>query len=262
MKQEKVFYENEKQRISAALHTPDASTEKCIILVHGFTGDKDTEGSSDIYPRLADALAKKGFACLRFDCRGSGESDGRFEDMTIAGETSDLRVSIGYVKHRGFNKIGVLGSSHGGCITLLGYENNIDCLVLWYPVIFPKETQGFEFMKENEAKLNRDGKIFYKERNGKKFHIGKQMYIDRKNAEPFSKIKDIRCAILIVTGDKDSRVDKSQSERAFAAAKEPKSLEIIHGADHCFRNPDDTPNQDYMNKAIDMTVRFFVNHLK
>src|SRR3989344_5175207 len=149
MPAKKLSYENEGQRIAATLHTPRAKTKACVILVHGFSGDKDTEGSSDSFPVLAKALAERGFAVLRFDCRGSGESEGRFEETTLTREVSDLKRSIAFDKEQGFEHIGVTGASLGGAVALLGYDNSVECLALWFPGLFLMETRVGLFMNEH-----------------------------------------------------------------------------------------------------------------
>lgn len=45
-------------------------------------------------------------------------------------------------------------------------------------------------------------------------------------------IRGLRVPVLIIAGDRDSIIPASNSERLFAAANEPKRLEIVAGADH------------------------------
>ena len=45
-------------------------------------------------------------------------------------------------------------------------------------------------------------------------------------------IRNLRVPVLIIAGDRDSIIPASNSERLFAAANEPKRLEMIAGADH------------------------------
>lgn len=42
-----------------------------------------------LFVRMAEALAQAGYVSLRFDFRGSGNSDGDLADMTLAGELDD-----------------------------------------------------------------------------------------------------------------------------------------------------------------------------
>ena len=92
MKEEKIYFKNEGQEIEGILHLPDKPTQSLVILVHGFTGSKD--GPDGIYIKLAEKLASKGFAVLRFNFRFTTEDWNQFHNMTINGETSDLKVII------------------------------------------------------------------------------------------------------------------------------------------------------------------------
>ena len=66
------------------VNIPDEGSRfPAIINVHGFTGNKS--GYKNIYTHTARFLAENGFASVRFDLYGNGESDGEFEDMTFTG---------------------------------------------------------------------------------------------------------------------------------------------------------------------------------
>ncbi|MFC2142837.1 alpha/beta hydrolase family protein [Candidatus Aenigmatarchaeota archaeon] len=261
MSQEKIFIENHGQKLAAVMHVPVDPTKVGIILVHGFTSSKREE-AGDKYARLADALCNKGFLVLRFDFRGHGESEGLFEDTSLSSESSDLNKMISFLKENGIEKIGVVGCSLGGFVTLLTYHNNMDCVVLWYPAIFLKESDIFKEMKSREKELEKDGKLFARQLEGKKYYIGKQMWEEWNSIDVFSKVKDVKCPILFLTGNKDVNVDPSQSEKAFAVASEPKRLEIIDGAAHAWRDEDWNLVEGYFLHATKLTVDWFVEWLK
>jgi len=50
--------------------------------------------------------------------------------------------------------------------------------------------------------------------------------------ETVRKLPEIRVPILILHGDQDEVVPLEQAERLYAAANEPKTLHVIHGARH------------------------------
>jgi pimeloyl-ACP methyl ester carboxylesterase len=71
------------------------------------------------YLVLADALARKGIAVLRYDKRGIGKSTGDFAGATTEDFSADADAALAYLKGRKEilrEKVGVVGHSEGGLI--------------------------------------------------------------------------------------------------------------------------------------------------
>lgn len=97
------------------LHRPDPQGKRvpAVILFHGYSANK----SNGWFVELARRLEERGFACLRFDFMGSGDSDGRFEEMSIETEISDGLSILRYAHSLACvdeNRIGLAGVSFGG----------------------------------------------------------------------------------------------------------------------------------------------------
>ena len=93
----------------------DGTRFPAIVNVHGFTGNKS--GYKSIYTHTARFLSEHGFASVRFDLYGNGESDGEFEDMTFTGILHDIEDIINWTKTQDFanpDKIILSGQSMGG----------------------------------------------------------------------------------------------------------------------------------------------------
>lgn len=73
--------------IRGILHTPEHQKNKSqdqipgLVLCHGFTGNKI--GLHRLFVKAARYFSHLGFAVLRFDFSGCGDSDGNYEDITI-----------------------------------------------------------------------------------------------------------------------------------------------------------------------------------
>ena len=92
----------------------DGTRFPAIVNVHGFTGNKS--GYKSIYTHTARFLSEHGFASVRFDLYGNGESDGEFEDMTFTGILHDIEDIINWTKTQDFanpDKIILSGQSMG-----------------------------------------------------------------------------------------------------------------------------------------------------
>ncbi len=108
--------DGEQGKLQAVLSMPrDGAQDSvpCAVLMHGFMGKKD----SRMFELIADSLAAHGVASLRFDFQGHGESEGRFEDMTVPGEVVDALMVIRYLRAQPWvGDIVIAGHSQGGVV--------------------------------------------------------------------------------------------------------------------------------------------------
>jgi esterase/lipase len=118
-------------------------------MAHGFTGDKSEWGRFD---KTAEVLNKSGYNVLAFDFSGSGESDD--DSLTVDKQVDDLNCAINYVLDKGFKRIGLLGLSLGGFVSLKVYsaEKSIKTMVLWAPVTDKKENYAEKKFNQEELK--------------------------------------------------------------------------------------------------------------
>lgn len=88
-----------------------------------------------IWTRWARHLASRGVDALRLDYRGTGESTGRFEDVTLQRWEEDLRVGVEYLRRE---RPGVPVVLHGlrlGALlaSRVFQSGEVDGLLLWEP---------------------------------------------------------------------------------------------------------------------------------
>jgi len=90
----------ENQQIVGILHLPrERRKVPLVILMRGWSANKlGTWGA--FFVKAAREFSKNGFAVLRFDFRGSGDSEGRFEDQTITSMLKDLDAVITQVSEK------------------------------------------------------------------------------------------------------------------------------------------------------------------
>src|SRR6185369_9519826 len=88
--EESVEFKNRRgQRLCGILHRPDDDPKAAAILCHGMGSNKESEK----FILLGRELASRGALALRFDLAGSGESEGRFEEVTYSGEAEDIAAA-------------------------------------------------------------------------------------------------------------------------------------------------------------------------
>ena len=109
-------FANEGQQIAGTLHLPNGvGPHPGVLLCHGFTGMRLE--AHFLFVKMSRALERAGFASLRFDFRGSGESEGEFREMTVETEVSDALKAVDVfceVPEVDGGRIGVIGLSLGG----------------------------------------------------------------------------------------------------------------------------------------------------
>lgn len=103
-----------------------------VVLVTG-SGPQDRDESLNGHKPflvLADYLARKGIASLRYDERGVGKSGGDFATATTQDFLADAAEGVQFLRaqqHVDSNKVGVIGHSEGGLIaTLLSVDERIN----------------------------------------------------------------------------------------------------------------------------------------
>jgi hypothetical protein len=144
-----VTFENEGGTVVGTLAMPTHVRGRvpAVLVLHGFTGNRDElpiVGTDEfMYTRTARVLGEAGIASLRIDFRGSGESDGTFDETTFTGQISDALAAVDYLdRHRRVDDIGVLGLSQGGLVgsATAAADHRVSSLVLWSPVASPVDT--------------------------------------------------------------------------------------------------------------------------
>ncbi|WP_353641892.1 alpha/beta hydrolase [Mesorhizobium sp. WSM2239] len=132
------------QKVIGTLALPDGVTAPpAVLLLHGFTGSRDEleipSEKEGIFERAARMWADKGIASLRIDFRGSGESEGKFEDTTLDGQIKDALAALDFLAAGGEvdkDRIALVGWSMGGAVAsaVAGRtEHELTSVSLWAP---------------------------------------------------------------------------------------------------------------------------------
>lgn len=145
-----VQFRNKGQTIRATLTKPEAEgTYPIVIIFHGFSGQRHempVVGTDEaLFQRTARVLAEQGYASLRIDFLGSGESAGEWADTTFSGQISDALAAVDYVcALDGIDpsRVAVLGLSQGGLVaaSTAGRDRRVASAILWSAVASPTST--------------------------------------------------------------------------------------------------------------------------
>ena len=136
MPESPIAFKSEGQQIVGIFHVPDTGKGPfpAVLFLHGFTGSK--QEAHRMFVTTARRLAERGIVSLRFDFRGSGDSQGSFAEATLGGEVADARTALAYLRARpevDSKRTALLGMSMGGLVAsyVLGSDATIQHAVLW-----------------------------------------------------------------------------------------------------------------------------------
>ena len=207
----------------------------CVILSHGLLSSKE----SAKYLALSDALGAKGIASCRFDYHGCGESDGKIEETTLTERLANLESVAALVFENPSidgARIGLLGSSFGGCTSLLkaARDRRIGCVSLWATPyrLGSKEgpsPEGIDF-REN-------------------------LYADFARYDLLAEARKVRCG-LVIHGEADEVVPPEEGAAIYENLDDPKAFELIKGGDHTFSRAAD--RERAISLSLDWLGRFLL----
>lgn len=137
MTEETFFLRHDGERILAFLHRPDGSRKGGVVLCAPLAEEK--LWSHRVFVSFARELAKLGYAVLRFDHRGEGDSDRTFEASDLTTRVEDTTAAIEELKRRatGLQQVTLVGLRLGASVAALAAaeRDDVERLVLWDPVV-------------------------------------------------------------------------------------------------------------------------------
>jgi len=140
------YFGHEEQGIFGMLHEPVGTPNgRGFVLCYPFAEER--LWVHRVYVNLSALLAGMGYAVLRFDFTGHGDSDGDFEDATVETRLEDIRQATLALREKAElpRGVGLLGLRFGATLAALAADRDPDCrmLALWEPIL-----DGSAYMQE------------------------------------------------------------------------------------------------------------------
>jgi dipeptidyl aminopeptidase/acylaminoacyl peptidase len=211
-----------------------------VVVLHGWA-EAFVPGAPRV-ERLARRIAESGYVALALSMRGWPKSEGR--DDCGSEQPDDIAKAVDWLASLpGVNadRIGAVGLSQGGQVALLAAarSNRIRAVVAYYPVTDIREW--------GSTTTNQDIR---------------NSYIPRvcgygTSRSPTSVAEKISAAVLLIHGDRDTRVPTEQSilmQQALKKANRTVELQFIAGAGHGF-------NSTQSEQAWALTTKFLDTYL-
>jgi uncharacterized protein len=270
VKEEKVTFQVNGQTVVGTLALPEGGPAPVVLLFHGFTGNRDelpvANTKEGVFQRTARILAEKGYASLRIDFRGSGESkDIAFADTTFESQIADGTAAIAFLegdKRVDGQRLGLIGWSQGGLVAsaVAGRTNKPDAVALWAAVATPAETfkglLGADTLKAGAS--TGDTPLNIKLPWGAEIAL-KQGFFDGITAiNPGQEIAAYKGPLFVAQGTEDTTVLPASAD-VFLAKHEGDEAKWTEKMDHVFNA---FTGPETLDKMVESTLAYMGPHLQ
>ncbi len=250
---------------------------KIIVFVHGFKGFKDW----GFGPYLGKYLAKKGFFVLTFNFSHNGVGENRteftelekFAKNTFSREVRELNELLDVFRNGYFegidpnSKIGMIGHSRGGAVTLFNASkrDDIDAVVTWAAI-----SQMDRYSKRQKEKWRKNGYFeVLNTRTNQLMPMNVSLLDDiEQNANGYlnleNAVKNLNKPLLIAHGDQDLAVPIAEAEQIYYWSDKSKTeLFKLFGTGHTFDivHPFAGSTEKF-EKLLDESTKFLTKNLK
>ena len=234
-----------------------------IVMVHGSGGNFYLSPSNPRAVKLRDM----GIPAALFNTRGHDVVGGRAgktrtgNAYELLSETHlDLQATVGFMAQRGYERIGIWGSSLGAVRVVLAQAKNqnpnVAAVISLAPMRFSHEYYSECEMADEHLRNYEDAKALVDAGRGHEImfvdfpnpgaYFSADVYLDRHCSEHYDITKaytnEIECPLLILTGSEETHPRMRNAGRDMAALCEGRNNVIwidLEGADHGWHNKEE-----------------------
>ena len=238
--------ESESGTTLAGWHLPLSNSNATAILLHPIRGDRRAMLSR------AKLLRQHAYSTLLIDLQAHGESVG--QNITVGHlEQHDVSAAVEYIRSSNPNqKIAIVGRSLGGASAVFA-NPGVDLIVL--ESVYPTVSEAVH----NRVQM-RMGFLHHIIAPLLLVQLNPRLGISPHELRPIVELENVKCPILIASGDCDEHTTIAETNRMFDAANEPKQLVVFRDAEHVdllAYDPSKYENEiiGYMNQIIGERIR-------
>lgn len=214
-------------RLAARLELPAGEICAYALFAHCFTCTKDIFAAS----RIAQTLAARGIAVLRFDFTGLGASEGEFANTTFSSNVADLVCAADYLRAQRRAPRILIGHSLGGAAVLAAAAQIVEATAvatIGAPADPSHVVRHFTAaVAEIEARGEAEIRLA-----GRPFRIRRQFLDDIAGQRLRETIAGLGKALIVFHAPRDEIVGIENARAIFEAARHPKSFVSLDDADH------------------------------
>ena len=223
-------------KLAGSIELPEGEVRETAVYAHCFTCTRQSKAAVAV----CRALARHGFAALRFDFTGLGESEGEFGEAGFAQDVADVTAAADAMHERFGSRMLLVGHSLGGAAVLgaarkIGEDRVAAVATIGAPADVPHVLGN---VKGDLDAIERDGEGQVTI-GGRPFTIEKEFLDRTRAADLLAAVAKLREPLMICHSPTDDVVGIENAGLLFEAAMHPKSFLSLDGADHLLLNEKD-----------------------
>lgn len=232
---ERMDFQGPHGKLSAKLDAPDGTPRAYGVFAHCFTCSKDVLAAT----RIAQGLAERGVAMLRFDFAGLGASAGDFADTNFSSNVDDLVAAADFLRARFAAPTLLVGHSLGGAAVLAAAHRIPESKAV-VTIAAPSDPRYVvdKLLSEHLDTIAQLGEARVR-LAGRNFSIRQQFVDDASGHRLHERIAQLERALMVMHAPQDDTVDMANAGRIFELAKHPRSFVSLDGIDHLVTGRDD-----------------------
>ena len=232
-------------RLAGRIETPEGEPAAYALFAHCFTCSKDLRSAGGI----SRELLARGFAVLRFDFTGLGESGGDFADTNFSSNVDDLVAAAAFLRRERQAPALLIGHSLGGTAMLAAAPHIPEALAV-ATIGAPSDTGHLRAKlvarvaglggPAPEAGPAAAAEAYELDLGGlRPVRIRRQLLEDLAGDHLHGVLPALGRPLLLFHSPVDRVVGIEHAERLFLAARHPKSFVSLGDADHLLSEPRD-----------------------
>ena len=237
-----------------------------VVLLHGFTSDRNESpiaGTQDtLFQRASRRLCEEGFATLRIDFSGHGESHGMsFEDLDLGHLVNDALSGVSYLSQRpevSPADLFLLGQSMGGLVAACAAHRapRLRAVALWNAPSNPLRTLRSALGTEVVATALQKGVVEFAWDEKGLFRLKRRFFESLADTCVLEELARYPGRLLVVAGQRDQLVGpQPRAAEAFLRVHHGTQRLLVLDGDHTF---DVTSGRtETLDQAIDETIAWF-----
>jgi putative redox protein len=224
------------EQLSAQLAMPaDRHPRACALFAHCFTCNKNLTAIHNI----SRALTAAGFAVMRFDFTGLGESEGDFANTNFSSNVEDLIAAADQLAEMIESPTVLIGHSLGGAAALMA-AGRIDSVKAVATIGAPSEPDHVAQHLDGHLDTLESEGVAQVDIGGRPFTVKKQFLDDIRTVRLEERIHELRKPLLIMHSPVDEVVGIDNAQALYKAAMHPKSFISLDHADHLLSRREDS----------------------